>query len=268
MLPENFAETFPPERVYISMLLKFFKTHKKYMSKEDISKATGIPQGESSGKVVPHIKYMLGMNLIEQVDDWYKLTSFGKIVCSMDRSLTEEITAWCCHAFMCDNEDGAVLYNRAFQILKPGVEYSDDDFNKILLEGLSSNDTKRILSCFYSFYTKDSSFAKYKILSVNGNKIEFNSAPIKKTFIPLYGAFVCHYLYKYFPERHQISISEFLQSTGFLNWFGLKEHEFKSIIDQLAGSGYVKVSNLVNPPVISPLMEEDDCWSNLYSNII
>lgn len=268
MLPENFAETFAPERTYISLLLKFFKTNKKYMSNKQISEKTGIPQGESTGKVAPHIKYMIGMHLIEPVDNWYRLTPFGSAVYSMDRSLTEDITAWSCHAFMCDNYDGAVLYNTAFKILKPNQSLKVDDFSKMLANNLDSADPNRILSCFYSYYTKPTSFSKANILSSSDGNIVFNPVPSKKVFIPMYGAFVCHYLYKYFSDRQQVSLSEFVQVSGILNWFGIKEYEFKSIIDQLSGSGYIKVSNLVNPPVISPLMDEESCWYELYANIV
>lgn len=268
MLPITFADTFAPERTYLSILLKFFKTHKKYMDKMAISEETGIPQGASTGKVVPHIKYMLGMNLIESDDKWYKLTPFGKAVYEMDKSLTENISAWACHAFMCDNEDGAILYNRAFKILKSGRPLTESDFENTLTQEFDKKDSGRYLSSFISYYTKPTSFAKANILSLEDGVYTFNSAPIKRTFLPMYGAFVCHYLYKYFPDKAQVSSTDFINTTGFCDWFGIKGSDFKMLLEQLAGAGYIKLLNLVDPPVISPIMEEEDCWDNLYSNLI
>ena len=52
----NFHQTFKPESQYISSILSIADNNDG-LSLREISQLTGIPQGESSGKVEPHIVY-------------------------------------------------------------------------------------------------------------------------------------------------------------------------------------------------------------------
>lgn len=62
----NFHQTFKPECQYISSILDIADGI-TWRSVKDISAVTGIPQGTSSGKVEPHISYIL--------DDTMQVTS-------------------------------------------------------------------------------------------------------------------------------------------------------------------------------------------------
>lgn len=269
MLALNFASTFSPERHYLSLLLKLFKTHKKSMTVSEISDATGIPQGKSSGKVSPHIKYLLGMNLIEQNEDGgYKITAFGKSVYSFDKSLSEPITAWACHAFLCDDEDGAIIYREAIPILAKANELS----REALVDGIERNiDSKvddGVIAPFIGFYKNDTAFSDAHIIDVEDKILSYNSCPMSKSFIPLYGAFVCYYLEKYFSDKEQVSLPDFASRTELCSRFNLSESSLKSLMDILAGEGYIKISHLVNPLVISRLKETEECMEDLYKYVV
>ena len=269
MLALNFASTFSPERHYLSLLLKLFKTHKKSMTVSEISDATGIPQGKSSGKVSPHIKYLLGMNLIESTEDgWYKLTSFGKTVYSFDKSLSESITAWACHAFLCDDENGAIIYREAISILAKANELSREALVDGIERSIDSKIDDGIIAPFIGFYKNNTAFNEAHIIEVKDKSLTYKSCPMNKSFIPLYGAFVCYYLAKYFFDKEQVSLPDFVKRTELCSRFNLSESSLKSLMDILAGEGYIKISHLVNPLVISSLKATDDCMEDLYKYVV
>lgn len=269
MLALNFASTFSPERHYLSLLLKLIKTHKKSMTVSEISDATGIPQGKSSGKVSPHIKYLLGMNLIESTEDgWYKLTSFGKAVYSFDKSLSEPITAWACHAFLCDDENGAIIFREAISILAKANELSREALVDGIERDIDSNVEDGVIAPFIGFYKNVTAFSEACIIEVKDKGLTYNSCPMNKSFIPLYGAFVCYYLEKYFSDKEQVSLPDFVNRTELCSRFNLSEASLKSLMDILAGEGYIKISHLVNPLVISRLIEPDESMIELYKYVV
>ena len=80
------------------------------MSAREISDETGIPQGESSGKVVPHLKYAAYMGLIESDISAPTLTMLGKTVLEQDGYCREELTQWIMHSNLC-SRIGAPLWS-------------------------------------------------------------------------------------------------------------------------------------------------------------
>lgn len=80
----NFAQTFKPEKQYISAILKL-ATKNEPMTAKQISLETGIPSGESSGKVVPHIEYAKYMGLIDYVARKSYASSVACNACSQNR---------------------------------------------------------------------------------------------------------------------------------------------------------------------------------------
>lgn len=269
MLALSFASTFSPERHYLSALLRFFKTHKKKMTVSEISDATGIPHGKSSGKVSPHIKYMQGMNLIEPSDDgWYRLTSFGRAVYSFDKSFTEPITAWACHAFLCDEDNGAIIYREAISLLAKAGKLPRDVLVDEIERNIESKVDDWVIAPFIGFYKNNEAFGEVHIIDFEDKCLSYNSCPLNKTFFPLYGTFVCYYLNKYFSDKEQVSLTDFNKKTDLVSRFNLAESSLLSLMDILAGEGYIKISHLVNPLVISRLREPDECMEDLYKYVV
>lgn len=269
MLPLSFAASFPPERHYLSTLMKYIKTHRTAVTVDEISDATGIPQGKSTGKVVPHLKYLLGMNLIQpDGNDWYHLTPFGKVVYEYDRSFSEPITAWACHAFLCDKMNGSPLYREACILLSSGASVSREVLVERISENLISKLDDSVVSPMIGFYFNDNAFSGAHIIIKDGVGLNLNSVPLRKVFIPLFGAFVCYYLEAYFSTKEQVSSTEFLEETSFSRIFGITEQDFISLLDPLSGEGYIKVSNLVNPPVMTRTKATSECWEDLYMYIV
>lgn len=270
MLGLNFAETFPFEKQYAFQLLKLFRRQKKKLSLEDISDKTGIPMGKTTGKVKPHIDYLLGMGLIRTtVDKWYELTTFGKVVYEYDKNFTEPLTIWGCHAFMAGNECGAEVYNEIFKILRPGIPVKRQQVDVMLSKNFGKDVSSRVLTPFWSTYTREDSLGKgYIIQELEPEVFIFNPVKEDYQFIPMYGAFVCHMYEFFFPNKGQVSIYEFNETTGFGRVFGKTNQEVIKIMNTLAGEGYVTVQNLVDPPVISKSMNVENAWESYYDNMI
>ena len=118
----NFHQTFIPERRYITALLKYAAGDNQGTDQE-ISSATGIPVGQSSGKVPAILNYSAGMGLIcvekgENTGQKHPiLTDFGRIVLLEDVSLSEPFTQWLSHLHLCRIVGGAEVW---YQVFGPG----------------------------------------------------------------------------------------------------------------------------------------------------
>lgn len=81
--------------IYLAEILKLASNN--YVgNKFDISNITGIPTGTSSGKVIPHIKYLKYMGLIEYSYEEtlirLSITALGKVIYESDPFLMQDIT--------------------------------------------------------------------------------------------------------------------------------------------------------------------------------
>lgn len=92
MLPINFHKTFVPERRLIGSLLQYAALGKEGDYRQ-IAAETGIPTGESTGKVPAVLDYSRGMGLVVLAGAQPSLikrpilTPFGRAVYTMDRNL-------------------------------------------------------------------------------------------------------------------------------------------------------------------------------------
>ncbi len=133
-LPVTFHQTFIPERAHISALLKFAAKGNKGTSTlrqaqdiaplsvtdQEISAETGIPTGQSSGKVPAMLDYCRGMGLMtvekgaQSRQKRPVLTDFGRTVLLEDSTLTEELSQWLAHLMLCRRQGGAEIWHLSF----------------------------------------------------------------------------------------------------------------------------------------------------------
>ena len=99
----NFHLTFRPERQYISSLLGAIDSCND-ADIQEISAATGIPTGKSSGKVEPTIRYAEYMGLLKQqkADGKYTFehTPLGQCAADEDPGLLEKLTLLIMHTML------------------------------------------------------------------------------------------------------------------------------------------------------------------------
>ena len=273
----NFAATFLPERVYLSKLLIFFRKNKGRNDFVElygidncwssiyvqISELTGIPNGKSTGKVVPHINYLVGMGLLSKTSDWYELSAFGNVMVEEDLSFEEPLTMLVAHVMLCDKYEGSEVYHEVFSKLTT----MGSILRKNLIEGLNINN--RVMSPLVGTYTDDAAFSKLRILREQDERLILSSIKLDNhEWLPAFGAAIIHLLNTHFSGKHQISIIDFEEDTGFSACLGYAPSDTWGLIENLASAGYLRVSALVTPPVIEAVMNEGEAWERLYDNLV
>jgi len=267
LLSINFPMTFFCERQSISKLLNL--AERNYSgSIQKISDDTGIPTGKSSGKVKPHIDYATGMGLINPGFDkgiyYLTLTSFGKIVQKSDPFLDLPITQWLAHANMCDPIDGA---NSWVKIFTDWI--TTDTRSKDLISSIADIPMTKLRPLF-QMYEKRESFGKIGVLRKEGDEFRRIQASISYEWNRGYSALILSLLERYFHSegRKQISIPEFIQVTKLPYRFFWQGDDFLRVMQNLTSLGFVKISNLVDPPVIQSLVSAEQVWGTIYDDIV
>ena len=101
----NFPQDFLPERALARAPACASPPREAVGDKLQISDATGIPTGKSTGKVEPMIHYARGMGLVAAESErgvWrLRTTALGELVASEDPFLGEALTQWACHLLLC-----------------------------------------------------------------------------------------------------------------------------------------------------------------------
>jgi hypothetical protein len=125
-LPRSFHNTFVPERQYINAMMSYAASGQSG-DMHEISEATGIPTGKSSGKVIPILDYCRGMGLVSLTGSRRtatketEVTAFGRTVLLEDPYLKEPLTQWLAHLHLCGSLTGADVWYQTFFAGKQGL---------------------------------------------------------------------------------------------------------------------------------------------------
>lgn len=259
--------TFFCERQSISKLLDL--AAKTFVgSIQEISDITGIPTGKSSGKVKPHIDYSAGMGLIDyQLNRniyHLTLTSFGTVVHKCDPFLDEPITQWLAHANLCDPVDGASTWTTIF------TDWTTNDSRGADMIASIANIPKNKLRPLLQMYERKESLGKIGVLRKDGRDFRRVQATISHEWNRGFGAMILTLLERHFhsEDRRQITIPEFIQVTKLPHRFHWQIEDFYRVIQSLTSLGFVKFSNLVDPPVIQGLVSSEQIWGTIYDDIV
>lgn len=265
----NFHKTFKPEKQYIGSILDV-ANHAEAMGIKDISKYTGIPTGDSSGKVEPHISYAKYMGLIE-VEKKEKLfslkrTKLGEVVSMEDPGLQEELTILLCHAMMMRDIGGADVWRAVLKKILPlyHSEMKKDTLIKELEHLFDGKVNRKNFAPFLSSY--EGMFAGLNILFMEGDNIKINSLPYNKEFIYLYAYVLFEYWDELFAGVEEISSVQ-LETLNFGKVFGWDTKEEYEILEYLSDNGLVRLNRQLTPYTILRLADKDIVLERLYSEL-
>ena len=234
-IPLNFTQTFLPDRTLIARLLAFASSNGSG-TKEQISEATGIPTGASSGKVEPMIYYSMAMGIVNanRVDGVWclSLTSIGKIVYEEDPYLSETITLWLLHIMMCrplkSDEQACGIADAWFALFadrgyRLGKQFTIDAYTDFLIERHGSASTvKRLPALIVRMYEEESALGLASVLTPSDNdNYQFLPAPNERSYYPLYSAYLLLLWDQLFPTQQQVQLSELFEKGRLftlLNW--------------------------------------------------
>lgn len=265
----NFHQTFKPERQYIASILELAGDNLSH-SVKDISSLTGIPVGNSSGKVEPHILYANYMGLIdyEKKDGEYllKRTALGETVYLEDPGLQEELTILVCHCMMQREKNGAPLWSKVFKTVLP--MYKSGVKKEMLIKELNgvfegNINTKNVAPFFGSY---DSFFDLVGVLVDDGDSISINALPYNKEFIYGYAYVLFEYWDEQYGKQDEIT-SDQLEMLCFKEVFGWDTQQEYQVLEYLSDCGIVRMNRQLMPYTILKLVEKEDLIAKLYSEL-
>jgi len=268
----NFHETFYPNIEYISRILELGS--KKFIgTKENISYETGIPTGNASGKVRPHIKYAKYMGLIDydiKDSNYYLcLTDLGKLVYMEDKYLLENLTKYLIHYMLTDKRRGAPQWSFFFR------EFEHNLNEKISLKYIKDKAKlhfgKEIeLGVVKNTYLKDDSLGSLKLIEEQEDQsIIFRKSKIQIEFIFMYA----YCLLKSWENTLSQNVKEITMDIlendiSFTKAFGFEIFELDEILAELQRYNYITINKQLTPVTIIKNVSANEILNMIYSLLI
>lgn len=245
--------------VYISRLLAISDGTSR--SAGDISDLTGIPQGASSGKVVPHLDYMALMGLL--CEDRSTLTELGERVRMEDPACSELLTQWLLHANL-TSVQGADMWNYVYrQLLPANSRRVSDAFYKSSVE--AHFPTAKRYGCLRTFYEKQVPDLEY--LSSEKGALIINTQPIRREFIFLYAYDIVREWEALYGDIPEITASQF-EAMQCAAVFGIPDENWFSVLEMLAGKGLFRINRQLAPYTVIRCTDSCSLISKLYSLLV
>jgi len=275
LLPVNFHQTFIPERRYIASLLQY-ATSGDEGTLQKIAEDTGIPMGESSGKLPATIDYATGMGLIcieSAADRSVKkpmLTAFGHVVYAEDKFLGEQMAQWLAHMNLCSSLIGATAWHEVFakgrRLL--GISFTRDHLEDYLVRIHGPTKTRTRTGPLLLTYQEDEALGRSGVLTVDEDTVTRHKAPIMDEYAIPYSAYMLQLLETYFPGQNQITLTDFAHSTL---WFDIclwNEMDVEDVLRVIETKGLISVDRQMQPWIIEKRADADRVWPLIYSEIV
>lgn len=233
------------------------------MSARDVSDLTGIPQGESSGKVVPHLKYAAYMGFIRPDISAPTLTLLGEVILEEDRSCSEEITQWLMHANL-SSCSGAPMWSFFVRDL---LHHNRDGISK---EYLASQMQAKFGNAKYapvlSTYNEFSSIEYLQIDKSNG-AVTFTPQRIQRDLLYLYGYELLREWDIIYPTNPEITADE-VNMLACSTSMGLTESQWFEVLEQLSAKGICRINKQLSPFTVVRLSNTESLVDKMYSLLI
>jgi hypothetical protein len=280
-LPINFPQTFLPERRLLAQLLSF-ASKEGSGDKITIGVETGIPTGNSTGKVEPMIYFAHGMGLItykKESGTWQLgVTSLGQLVLQEDPFLSEPHTLWLMH----------LMLSRRFTLSSPakgiadawfalfaeggfrlGNRFKQEDFFTFLSERHGEASYLKSLSgVVIRSYFETSCLGVINVLTEENKELVRQSAPFEKSFFPIYASYLFLVWDELFYSENQISLDFFAQQTRFFSIMGWNESMTTQWLSWMADKGIIQVDRYTGTSMLLRLKKTNQVLGNTYSELI
>ena len=284
-LPLNFPQTFLPDRRLLRALLAFAASGGSG-DKVAIGHITGIPTGNSTGKVEPMIRYALGMGLITAAktgSSWQlNLTPLGTMVQREDPFLSEPVTLWLLHILLsrrCGHSLPAIGIADAWFALfaeggfRLGSRFNQADYFDFLRSRYGEKSYLKSLSGLVPrMYAEDSSFAAIGALILDDTTDAPHwirtAAPIEHAFFPAYAVYLYLLWDENYADTRQVIFEDFARDMRLLALLGWNASDVQRWLDWLADSGLVKIDRYTGDAVLLRLRETDEVVNALYSELV
>jgi Protein of unknown function (DUF4007) len=281
-IPLNFPQTFLPERRLLAQLLNFAKKGGSG-DKVAIGAETGIPTGNSTGKVDPMIYYAYGMGLItirKTSSHWQLgLTHLGHTVIQEDPFLSEPQTLWLLHLMLCRRLN---LSSPAYGVadawfalfaeggFRLGSRFTQASFLDFLTDRHGDKSYLKSLSgVVVRSYLEDSCLGHIDVLQqIDDGSFIKQSAPSEKSFFPFYASYLYLVWDELFASENQISLNLFSQQTRCFSIMVWDEFMIVPWLDWMSDKGIIQVDRYTGTPMLLRLQKTAQVLSNSYSELV
>jgi hypothetical protein len=271
-LPRNFHQTFVPERLYIGKMLKFADSC-GIGDDQKISQETGIPTGESTGKVPAIINYCKGMGMIvtniKEKVRILELTPFGKVVLKKDPRISEKVTQWIAHFNMCSPITGAESWYHVFMRGRHrlGMKFQRNQLNEFL-ESVYETTNKNLVGPMIRMYQDQASLGNAGILLETKEQIERFPPPISEEYANAYATWTLLLMENHFPNENQITVNELERVCGWQSISGWSDIQIHDVLSLIEVKGAISVDRQMRPWIIRKASTSDSWWSRIYDDLI
>lgn len=284
-LPLNFPQSFLPERRLLAQLLPFAATNGSG-DKVEIGRHTGIPTGNSTGKVEPIIHYAVGMGIVTAVKiagGWQLgLTALGHIILDEDPFLSERQTLWLMHLMLCrclasDSSTSGVAapWFALFAAggFRLGKQFRHQDFVDFLVERHGgAGYLKSLAGIVLRSYLEDSCLGSIGVLqeiAFNDEKfLQRRPAPMDRSFFPVYAAFVYLIWDELFCTESQVLLDSFASHSRCFEVLEWDEAMIACWLDWMSDTGLLQIDRYTGAPILLRLKSTTQVISNIYSELI
>jgi hypothetical protein len=273
-LPRSFHMTFKPERQYLNALLRFASGGGSGDAKA-ISAATGIPTGESTGKVPATIDYSIAMGLVELEPTNQQgakkpiLTDFGRVVLVEDPFLKTALTQWIAHFNMCSPLRGAETW---YQVFFKGANTLGDKFERAKLEDylrlVYRNEKSAKVGPIVGMYEDEACFRACGVLSESGSLIQRRSAPTSEEYAFAYGVWLLKMMEEHFPNQNQISITDLENHGGWRSISGWDSGTQLRMLGFIERKGLLEIDRQMEPWLLRAKCAAPSAWKSIYNDLI
>ena len=284
-LPLNFPHDFLPERSLLARLLPFASTS-GCGDKMQISAETGIPTGESSGKVEPMIHYARGMGLIQadkEAKQWQlELTTLGHLIAAEDPYLSESVTLWLLHLMLCRRstlEGPAIgLADAWFALFAEGSLRLGNRFDqKAYLDYLIERHGKKgylkgLSGLVLRSYLEQTCFRPINTLSaevLDGQTLYLrHSAPAEHSHFPAYSAYFFLVWDDLYPEHSQLAIDDLFTQSRCLAVMGWDRAKATRWLDWMADNELLQLDRHTGGTLALRLRHTETVISGIFNELV
>jgi len=266
VLSLSFHLTFAPERRYLAALLEYAALGKSGSMRE-MADDTGIPMGESTGKLPAILRYAQGMGLIEVDGNSIKrplITDFGRVVFEEDPLLGEGLTQWLVHFNMCRGDIGAIAWHSVFAQSMLGSSFSKLQLEEYLTGVFGGKDRSGPLLVTYS---DDAALARAGVLKFEDVMILRAKAPLIRSYAVGYSAFLLTLMDAYFPSETQVTTTDFNDASSWFDVCFWTDAEREMALTMMEETGNISIDRQMRPWIIEKRKPAAEVWPTTWADL-
>ncbi len=271
-LPPSFHQSFPPERRHLASLLA--AAVQGYAGTiETISEQTSIPTGKSSGKVVPHLKYLQCMGLLKSTNPTsgvYQLSpsGLGQVVFVEDPLLQETLTQLILHLMLAQPVGGSSVWHMLFgrSRISLGRRFSPDQASAFL--ALEFGNSTSIPGPLFTTYRESASLAMTGMLEVEKSELTRGFLPYLEENFWGYAYCWMHSWEQVAPNDQQLPSTQLEVLTAFLDLTAWTIEQFDGFLSWVVDQRILRVDRQTGSPLFMKTASSAELVSKIYSDIL